>query len=157
MLIELDANMPQAWTRTGFRHELPRWALENRASLIRACVILVQHWIAQGRPAGKRTLGSYEDWSRVIGGILEAAGIKGFLDNMDERAEETDREAQRWAPFVTEWWTKFGERPVTAQDLLPLALGGIIADDGKSERSSGLAGATSGDPGQHRHSLDGLH
>jgi len=30
VMIGLDANMPCAWMRTGFKHELPTWALENR-------------------------------------------------------------------------------------------------------------------------------
>jgi hypothetical protein len=132
--IGLDANMPGAWTRTGFRHELPRWALENRAALIRACIILVQNWIRQGCPAGTRVLGSYEDWARVMGGILEAAGIEGFLENRDEQSEETDREAQRWTPFADNWWNVYGTTPVTAKDLLHLA-DHIMADDGKTERS----------------------
>jgi hypothetical protein len=134
VLIELNANVPRAWTRTGFKHELPRWAMENRASLIRACVILVNNWIAHGRPAGSRTLGSYEDWSRVIGGILESAGIEGFLENSDEHQDDTDREAQRWNTFVEAWWNTYAAKPVTAKDLLELA-GEIIPDDGKSERS----------------------
>jgi hypothetical protein len=78
-MIGLDANLPDAWKRTGFTHELPAWALENRATLIRACIILIRNWFACGRPAGTRTLGSFESWARVIGGILECAGIAGFF------------------------------------------------------------------------------
>jgi len=134
IMIGLDANMPRAWTRTGFKHELPRWARENRAALISACIILVRNWIARGCPAGSRVLGSYENWARILGGILEAAGIHGFLENRDQRSDEADREAQRWTPFVGNWWKNYATNPVTPKDLLRFA-DEIIPDDGKSERS----------------------
>jgi hypothetical protein len=132
-MIKLDANMPHAWKRTGFRHDLPTWALANRAILIRACIILVQNWIARGRPAGSRVLGSYENWARVMGGILDAAGIEGFLENRDEESAETDREAQRWNPFIERWWRTYQGRAVTAKDLLQFA-GDVLPDEGE-ERS----------------------
>ncbi len=134
VLIELDAAMPCAWTRTGFRHELPAWALENRARLIAACVTLVHHWIAVGRPPGKRVLGSFEAWSRVMGGILEAAGIGGFLANMAQESDEHDRETDRWQPFIDAWWRRHGETPATPGVLLPFAES-VLPDDGRSERS----------------------
>jgi hypothetical protein len=92
IMIRIDANVPRPWERTGFAHQLPGWALKHRATLIRACVILVRNWIAHGQPAGTRTLGSFESWAHVIGGILESAGIEGFLDNRDEQATATDEE-----------------------------------------------------------------
>ena len=134
VIIELDAMMPRAWLRTNFKHELPGWALENRATLVRACIILVQNWIAQGRKPGARTLGSYESWARVMGGILEAAGIEGFLEKQDEQPEEIDREAQLWNPFIENWWAVFKDGPVTAKVLLALAED-VVPDDSKSERS----------------------
>jgi hypothetical protein len=135
VMIALDANMPRAWTRTGFKHELPQWALDNRAILIRACIILVRNWIAKGCNPGKRTLGSYEKWARVMGGILEAAGIEGFLEDDNEQPEETDREGQRWNPFIAQWWDEHGSKAVTAQTLLPLAADIVPEEEGKSDRS----------------------
>jgi hypothetical protein len=145
VLIELDALMPRAWLRTGFAHVLPNWALENRAMLIHACIILVQNWIAQGCQPGKRTLGSYEQWARVMGGILNAAGIEGFLEGQHEQSAEADREAQRWTPFIENWVrnypaktepdkAKYATEPVTAGLLLPLA-DDLVPDDGKSDKS----------------------
>jgi hypothetical protein len=135
IMINLNANVPRAWTRTGFKHELPQWALDNRAMLIRACVILVNNWIARGRPKGAKSLGSYESWSYVVGGILTAAGIEGFLGNQNKRPEEeTDRNEQRWTLFIEAWWNTYITKQVTAKDLITLA-GEIIPDDGKSERS----------------------
>ena len=43
-----------------------------------------QAWIAQGRPSGARIHGSFEDWSKVMGGVLAVAGIDGFLGNLED-------------------------------------------------------------------------
>lgn len=137
VLIRLDAGMAEPWKRSGFKHELPLWAYEHRAELIRANVILVRNWLALGRPAGKRTLGSFEAWARVIGGILEVAGIQHFLESPTEAHVEADQQTQRWKAFIEAWISehKHGfDKAVTAQTLLPLA-DELVPDDEKSERS----------------------
>jgi putative DNA primase/helicase len=45
------------------------------------------------------TLGSFESWAGVLGGILHVAGIPGFLDNAAEFYKRSDAEgekARRW-------------------------------------------------------------
>ncbi|RWQ39714.1 MAG: hypothetical protein EOS82_32280 [Mesorhizobium sp.] len=44
--------------------------------------MLVQNWIAKGRKRSEIHLASYEDFAAVMGGILDAAGIEGFLANL---------------------------------------------------------------------------
>ena len=60
------------------------WVRANRGRLVAACLTLGQAWIAAGRPRGRRSIGSYEAWAQVLGGVLEVAGIEGFLGNLDE-------------------------------------------------------------------------
>ncbi len=75
----------------GFRHpDLNTWVRANRARLVAACLTLCQAWIAAGRPRGQRSIGSYENWAGVIGGILETAGIDGFLGNIEEMMAASD-------------------------------------------------------------------
>ncbi|MGA2408805.1 MAG: hypothetical protein ABSG46_00230 [Candidatus Binataceae bacterium] len=71
--IRLDLQCEHPEERTGFRHpNLVRWAMQNRSELLWAFLLLVQHWIASGCPASAvRPLGSFENWSKVLGGILE--------------------------------------------------------------------------------------
>lgn len=90
--------------------DLEGWTLENRSALVRAHLILVQNWIAKGRPewTGK-ALASFERWSRIVGGILEVAGIKGF-DGNRYLLEGKDSEAMR--DFVQLWFDTFGAEPV---------------------------------------------
>ena len=121
--IRLDANVERPSQRSGFRHpRLIAWVRANRARLVAACLTLCQAWIAAGRPKGGRVVGSFESWSEVMGGVLEVAGIEGFLENIDETSEGSDVETAAWAAFIGAWWRDFGGRPVGTVNLYVLAL-----------------------------------
>ena len=53
-------------------------------------------------------LGKFEDWCRVIGGILEAARIGGFLGNLDELYSGVDAESPEWEGFLSAWLDCYG-------------------------------------------------
>jgi hypothetical protein len=121
--IRLDAHVERPWQRAGFRHpDLNIWVRANRARLVAACLTLCQAWIAAGRPRGKRSIGSYENWAGVIGGILETAGIDGFLGNIEEMMAASDSEGAAWSAFITAWWDRFGTAEVGTADLFDVAL-----------------------------------
>ncbi|MBI4235732.1 MAG: hypothetical protein HY688_00005 [Chloroflexi bacterium] len=84
-------------------------------------LVLWQAWIAAGRPQGERSLGSYESFAEVMGGVLEVAGIHGFLRNLDRAYAEADQEVGAWAAFCSAWWEEWQERPITADLLFGLA------------------------------------
>ncbi len=122
--IRLDPRIDQPWRREGFKHpELRTWADDHRGELVWAALTFIRFWLASGGPGfkGKR-LGSYEQWSTVIGGILDTAKIAGFLTNLDEFYETADLEGAVWRQFVALWWEKFADREVLARDLFPVAL-----------------------------------
>jgi len=121
--VRLDSKVDRPWERTGFRHDpLTPWVRENRHDLVWALLVLVQHWIAQGRPSWDgRPLGSFESWCRVVGGILDVADIPGFLSNRDELYRRVDAETEEWRAFVAAWWETHGDAAVKAGDLFELA------------------------------------
>jgi hypothetical protein len=137
--IRLDAKTDRPWARIGFKHSpLRDWARANRSRLVHALLILIRAWIAGGRPSGGRSLGSFESWANIVGGILGVAHVQGFLGNTEQLYEAADVEGQEWREFVTAWWEKHGEVWVSATELLTLAverdlLGATIGD--KSSRS----------------------
>jgi hypothetical protein len=53
-------------------------------------------------------MGSYENWTRIVGGILDVAKMPGFLQNRDG-AEETDEQVSCWVAFFTRWLEDHGE------------------------------------------------
>ncbi len=121
--IRLDAKMERPWERTEFRHpKLMEWLNLNRHAVVNAFLTLVQNWIAKGRPKSTQSLGSFEAWSETIGGILAAAGVKGFLGNLRDLYDRADAESLEWRSFVELWAEAHENRAVSAADLYPLAL-----------------------------------
>lgn len=138
--IRLDAHLDRPWERspTDFRHpDLLGWVRARRGELVAAALTLIRAWVAVGRPNGARTLGSYEAWASVIGGILDVAGIPGFLENLDEFYAEADAEGAATRAFIQAWLEKFGGMSVTAGDLFSIANDTLDLGDGgdRSQRS----------------------
>jgi hypothetical protein len=135
--IRLDARMERPYERQAFRHELPTWAQEHRADLVWAALVLVQAWVAAGRPPGRVVLGRYESWARIMGGILEVAGIPSFLSNAKEFYEAADLEGAAVRDFVTRWWAKFGSEPTSVGKLFPLTTeeDSLLALEGRDEHA----------------------
>lgn len=146
--INLDAQTFRPYTRTGFKHpNLIDYALSTRVNLIRSLLILVKRWINRGKPRPDGfILGGFEDWCRVMRGILESAGIRGFLENQEERIQEGDEGASElftfvyaiaeWAPD-NEWGTGELASAIVGdvagwQDALPLELARKVGRDGFS-------------------------
>ena len=109
--VRLDARCARPEARTGWRHaDLLRWTAEHRDRLLSALLTLVQTWQLEGRPAGTATLGSYEAWARVLGGILAACGVPGLLTDRDTRAETADPETAEWIGLMRLWTTEISLR-----------------------------------------------
>jgi hypothetical protein len=110
--ILLDARMSDPTKgRPDFKHpQLEDWIKETRAKLVRACLLIIQSWIANDRHEWTgEPMASYESYSRVMGGILANAGVKGFLGNLDavREAASPDRDAKQ--AFITLMWAKRGD------------------------------------------------
>jgi len=121
--IRLDANLERPWQRGGFRHpDLMVWIRANRARIVAACLTLCQAWIAAGKPRGTKTIGSYENWAQVIGGVLETVGIPGFLGNLEDMMAASDSEGAGWSAFIAAWWDRFGTASVLSADLFDVAM-----------------------------------
>jgi putative DNA primase/helicase len=139
--IRLDAAIERPWLRDGFRHpDLVAWATQNRAELIAAALTLARAWIARGqRPGTHPQLGTYESWSRVLGGILATAHIPGFLSNLTAfYADVVDDETQTSHALIDAWWTRYRSQTVGVQEIWALTQGepSVDVDLGdKGERS----------------------
>ena len=117
----LDAGMERPWERDAFKHPfILEWVREHRVELVHGVLVLIQHWIAAGQPLGTRTLGGFESWSRVVGGILQVAQVPGFLGNLRELHAAADTDTRGWLQLFTKWWDTLGDRPVGTADVFPL-------------------------------------
>lgn len=110
--IRIDPGVERAWMRSIFKHKpLESWALAHRSELVHAALVLVQAWVATGQPQGKVTLGSFDSWAAVMGGLLEAIGVSGFLQNLDEMEQRNEVESGPWREFTAAWWEAFHSEP----------------------------------------------
>jgi len=126
--IRLDAKMETPEQRSGFRHpNLLGYVREHRARLVHAALTLVRAWLAAGRPAGTQVMGSFESYAAVMGGILDVAGVPGFLANGEELRRHADAETGEWRAFVTAWRERWGDAWVGVSDLASL----LWSEDGR--------------------------
>jgi putative DNA primase/helicase len=138
---------PRQRGRDAWRHaDLKTWTRENRRELVRAALILVQNWLEgpvvqrdgpeivrepELREPPERSMGSFENWAQVVGGILAAAEVGGFLSNVDELRDDLivdDGEGGGAEQFLAAWERAAGE-PYTAKELATLCrFGGPLHD-----------------------------
>lgn len=122
---------PSDRPKQAFRHDdLIDWALKNRGRLVDAALTLVRNWVDGGEVVGdgetvplasERTLGTFERWAEVVGGILAAAGIKGFLGNRD-RMGTINVEREEAVGFLGAW-RDLGLAPLDLEEVCDLCVG----------------------------------
>jgi len=123
--IRLDAHQEYPWLRQDFRRpRLREWVHEQRPHLCHAALTLIAAWLAEGKPRAEDAprLGMYENWSSTIGGILDVAGIPGFLGNLTEAYAHADAESDDARILIEAWWKDFHNLSVKAADLFPLVI-----------------------------------
>jgi hypothetical protein len=136
VVIGLDAKVPNPETRAGFnKDDLRAWVRAHRGELMWAYCVLTQAWLAAGRPVptGLPPFGEFEPYATVVGGILEHAGIPGFLANRQAVGEQADVESAAWTELVAAWWARHSAAVVTTGDLWPLTM----ADDAIPDPNTG--------------------
>lgn len=112
-----------------FRHpDIKGWTDEHRAELLSAVLTLVRAWHCAGRPSGRSDMGSFERWTRTVGGILANAGIPGFLDGRKEWLAGANTTSDSWAAHLA-WLRKtFGKRTFkTGEAAIELSRAGMDA------------------------------
>jgi hypothetical protein len=136
--IRLDAKTDRPWLRTKFRHpDLLGWVRERRGDLVWAALTLAQAWITEGRPAGDKTLGMFDSWAKVTGGILGVAGMKGFLMNLEEMYELADTDSAAIRGFLATWWDRHLDADVTVAELFDLATAADVSLDIEAKSEQG--------------------
>ena len=120
----LDAGVDRPQERGDWRHpNLLAWVRNQRAEIVAAVLTLARAWHLARRPYNGPTLGRYEQWAHVVGGILEVAEIDGFLANQHDFYERADRQSTLWREFVEAWWERHGREPDEVRVLFEVADG----------------------------------
>jgi putative DNA primase/helicase len=91
-----------------------QWVKENRGKILHAILTLGRGWVVAGMPESKAkvpVIGGFDSWTHTIGGILDYAGIEGFLGNLEEMYQIADEESEEWEAFLRRWREVYGEIP----------------------------------------------
>ena len=121
LLIRLDTGLERPEDKP-YNGDPKAFIKANLEKVAGALITLVNHWAAQGKPMFTARKHRFAAWSRIVGGILEANQIHGFLDNLDATRENLAPEVEAWRQFVQLWFEKLGDNSATAKNLLPIAL-----------------------------------
>lgn len=115
----MDARQSKPFMRDGFRHpNLKAWVSNHRGALLAALLTIARAWFVAGKPAPKLTpLGGFEAWTTMTGGILEFAGVEGFLGNAAALYEETDSDSTEWEGFLLAVHACFEARAFTVAEI----------------------------------------
>lgn len=125
----LDARMERPWLRKQDEFQIRnilQWTQQHRGELVAAILTLARYWYVQGCPAPDITpLGSFEEWTTTVGGILQAVGVPDFLANLNDANGESDIDevAMQWKAFTEAFYAIGGETPITASELASHMLG----------------------------------
>lgn len=95
--------------RKGFRHaNLCKHVLNTRGDILSALFTMARAWYASGQPDPPTPIiGSFDEWSRIVGGILQHSGINDFLGNAETHRADADAyssENERFLRAIFEEW-----------------------------------------------------
>ncbi len=116
------------------------FVISNRSYMVWCMLSFVKNWFMNECMPGDQTLGSFENWASVIGGILKAAEVDDFLANSKDMYEQATEEMAEIEEFIPVWWEEYGNTKVSATQLAELArrtqtmmscYGGYAGDDSK--------------------------
>lgn len=117
--IRFVAKSARPWQRQEFRHpELLQYVRESRGQLLISLLTIARAWFLAGCPRPDvEVLGTFEAWTRIIGGMLQNAGVEGFLENLPAMYDQADDEEAQWEPFLRELRRHFGRKPFTVSEI----------------------------------------
>ena len=106
--VRLVPDIEHPENRTDFRHpNLEEWVRAHRGELLAALLTIWRNWIAKGRPEASTGMGSFDRWSRAVGGALQAAGIDGFRSNTAGWLSDSDDD-DGWGDHLRQLLGRFG-------------------------------------------------
>ena len=117
--VRLGVDREKPETRTGFKYPmLDQWTLENRIPLMNACLSLIKSWVENGAKVSNKVLGSYEHWTQIVGGVMENAGIGGFLS---KQADTESDELVAMRDFCHAVYSDMEDTEFTSKEVFEIA------------------------------------
>ncbi|GHO82982.1 hypothetical protein [Dictyobacter formicarum] len=149
--IRMNARSSKPHKRKNFTHkDLAGWVKEHRVELVKALLTLARAWYAAGQPRYEHlpSMGTFTGWVETIGGILEYAGVQGFLTNMDELDEQADEDGRQWEAFLQAWRCEVGEEWVPLSTIIKAIQQSAGTAGGVSDVAGGVSENTQNSLGE---------
>lgn len=108
-------------------YPLQDWLAVNRNNLVWACHVLGRNWFQKGCPSGSMQMESFGSYASVMGGVLAAAGITGFLENRERYLGEKSIDDDSEKNFVVEMRKRYPDQEIEMR---------LLADDLSGEYGS---------------------
>jgi hypothetical protein len=119
--IRLDAETSAPEDRENFKHSEPKtWLKTHRGAFLAAILTVIRAWYAAGKPMPEKPvtpMGSYEEWTRTLSGILNYCGVAGFLGNRERQKERSVPDRSEWEQFLSAWDEKCADMPVKCSEI----------------------------------------
>lgn len=98
---------------------LLRYVKEHRAEILGHIYTMIKAWFSAGRPKWHgRPLESYEEWSRIVGGILQFCGLNDFLKGVaSDHQAMADEETDQWGAFIETIYREMGSSAFSIRTL----------------------------------------
>lgn len=107
--IRLDAKTSPLERKKRFEIEnLEEHIDAEKGNLAACCLTIARYWASVGMPKDMEgpVLASFEGWSRVMGGLMKAIGVPGFLSNVALVQVAANDERLGWEAFISEWYRR---------------------------------------------------
>lgn len=82
------------------------WCIENRHTILSHLITMVNYYLSlseKDRPQ-PRAMGNFEEWSQVVGGIVTAAGLPGWMSFLDDPEDDgADAGLDEWNDMIAQW------------------------------------------------------
>jgi hypothetical protein len=109
-LIATDANPDE---RDNYEiSDILNYCQEHRKEYVVAILTMIKAWFQAEKPAPSVRISkadSFGPWIKMVGGILDFAGVQGWQQNRDELRSKNNEEAKEWEQFLNAWTECYGE------------------------------------------------
>ncbi len=103
--IRLETPIENPEERGDFRRpDLKAWIRENRRQLVRAALVVLRGYFNAGSPERElTTIGSFEQWARVVRQLVVWCGLPDPCSTREELASTADRDTEALKLFIAGW------------------------------------------------------
>lgn len=117
--VTIDPGTSRPELRSGFKHSnLLAYVTDNRGKLVTALLTMVRAWYAAGSSIPScPIIGSYEQWTKTVGGVLESCDISGFLDNAEKQRQAASEDDNEWELLLQSLAEHFGAEEFTVSNV----------------------------------------